>query len=58
MYFFLLTNKDIFKNNQCSLPCEDVLGSVEDFIAGFGGFESALFLVFKFVFCFYKKNKN
>lgn len=23
------------------LPCEDVLGSVEDFIAGFGGLESA-----------------
>lgn len=22
------------------LPCDDVRGSVEDFIAGFGGFES------------------
>lgn len=25
----------------CYLPCDDVRGSVDDFIAGLGGFESA-----------------
>lgn len=25
----------------CDLPCDDVRGSVDDFIAGLGGFESA-----------------
>lgn len=31
-------NTNIFCRN---LPCEDVRGSVEDFIAGLGGLESA-----------------
>lgn len=30
-----------FNNFICDLPCEDVRGSVDDFIAGLGGFESA-----------------
>lgn len=32
------------------LPWEDVLGSVDDFIAGFGGFESAFVFIFNLIF--------
>ena len=37
---FQKQNENISKNTD-KLPCDDVLGRVEDLIAGFGGLESA-----------------
>lgn len=31
------------ENLTITLPCDDVLGSVDDLIAGFAGFESAMY---------------